>query len=345
MAQLTLLDMTKRTGSDREIGLIEDVVTFAPELGVIPVRPIVGTTFRSTLRTGYPTGAFRAAGAGVTPAKSTYAQKLAECFFFDTPLVVDEALPEAEDKSVGDILTDESIGAIRGAGISIASQFYYGTSADAKGFQGVVTYITGNTGFEVNAGTTSGGANTTSVYLVWLDLKGIHFIAGNTAAPRAAIGTVETPSGAPAMVAPPFQMPPWFRQQVTDPADSTKRFFAFVSNIRGWIGMAFGSNNSAFRVRNVGTGTATTTKPFTDTLGAQLLSLVPLHIRNSGNLRWFMNRTAAYGLQSARSFTSVTNLTPGMGSMQGGVFADLPKECQGIPIVITDSITNTETGI
>lgn len=353
MSQLTLLDMTKRTGSDREIGLIEDVVTFAPELGIVPVRPIMGTTFKATLRTAYPNGAFRPIGRGVAPSKSTYVQQLRECFFYDLPLVVDEALPESEDRSVGDVLTDESIGAMRGAGIGISTQFYYGspgstaTGSDANGFQGIVPFITGNTGFEVNAGTTAGAANTSSAYLVYLDLHGVHFIAGNTAGARPSIGSVDEPAGAPEVVAPPFQMPPWFRQIVADPVTSANKSFAFVTNIRGWIGMAFGSNNSAFRVRNINANLGASTLTFTDKLAAQLLALVPLHIRNSGRLRWFLNRNTAFGLQTSRSFTSITNIVPGLaGTLKtGDAYAGLPTESQGIPIIITDSIVNTETGI
>jgi hypothetical protein len=53
-----------------------------------------------------------------------------------------------------------------------------------------------------------------------------------------------------------------------------------------------------------------------------------------------MNRTAAYQLQSARSSTTIYS---GVKSKSGAeVFAPLPDESNGIPIIITDSIGNTE---
>lgn len=350
MAYLTLLDMAKRTGDNREIGLIEDVVTYAPELAVLPVRPIQGVNFKTGLRTGYPTGSFRKAGAGTPPVKSTYQQKFTECFYYDAQMTVDEALPEAEDRSVGDILTDEADAAVAGAGIYIGAQFYYGTNQDANGFQGIQSYITGNANFEVNAGVTAGAANTTSAYLVYMGIKGVHLAAGRTAGASDGIGDPNLPAGEPAVIAPPFTMMPWNRQQVADPNNPGRFFFAYVSNIRGWIGLAYGSSNSVFRVRNVMTAPTIASKAnvFTDTLAAQLLALVPLHIRASGQLRWFLNPTAALGLQLSRSYTSITNATPGMKAAAATgdqIAGPIPEECMGIEIILTNSITNTETGI
>lgn len=331
MAQLTLLDIAKRNGSDREIGLIEDVTTFAPEVAVLPARPINGVTFKSTLRTNYGTAAFRATGSGATLIKSTYQQKIAECFFLDAPMQVDESIPDAEDKSVGDVLADEVQGTLSSAGITIGAQLYYGTAADAGGFQGLVTFVGTSATYNANA---SGTASvTTSAWLVYLDIKGVHFVVGRTAAGRSS-GDPAQPSGEPAVIAPPFRMPEWTKQQVAV-GTAGKVAMAFVSNISGWIGLAYGSNNSAFRVRNISLASAASY--MTDAQGALLLSKVPLNIRNSGRLRWFMNRDAAYSLQTSRAPTTTVGV---VGA--SGIYPMMPQECQGIPITVTDSITSTE---
>lgn len=339
MATLTLLDIAKRTGSDREIGLIEDVATFAPEMGTLPVRPINGVAFKTTLRTNYATAAFRAVGDGVVPSVSTYEQKLAECFYIDCQLQIPEELPDSEDRSVGDVLTDEAIGGIRGVGLTLGTQLYYGTSADTKGFQGLKAFTgTGTTGANALTVTASGtGSVVSSVYLVYLDLKGVHFVAGRTATASAG-GSPSLPSGAPNVYAPPFRMPEWTRQQVVI-GTAGKVAFANVTNFAGWLGLAYGSNYSCFRARNVSAASAASY--FTDALAAKLLSQVPLHVRNSGSLKWFMNRTAAYTLQISRSV-----VTPSFQS--GGptgqlLAAPIPTECMGIPIQITDSILQTDT--
>lgn len=330
MAQLTLLDIAKRNGSDAEIGLIEDVVTFAPEVGVLAVRPINGVSYKATLRTAYPASAFRAVGAGVTPGKSSYVQKLSECFFIDGQLQVDEALPDSEDRSVGDVLADEASGQMASICTTLGSQFYYGTAADANGFIGLRSFVGSSSTLSVSASGT--GSDTTTAYLVYTDLQGVHFVAGRTAAPRT--GSPEE-TGDPLIIAPPFRLGAWAKQQVAVGTAGAVQM-AHVNNIAGWLGLAYGSRYSAFSVRNIDLGNSTTY--LTDTLGNKLLSMVPLRIRNSGRLRWFMNRDAAYSLQASRLPTTIVGQVG-----RGGIFPDLPKEMGGIPITITDSITSTET--
>ena len=333
MSQLNLLDIAKRNGSDREVGLIEDVVTFSPEFGTLPVRPINGVSFKSTLRTGYASASFRAVGDGVTPGKSTFIQKLAECFYLDAQLQVDEALPDSEDRSAGDVLTDEATSAMRGLAIQGGTQLYYGTAADSNGFQGLRTFVGSGASLSVSAG--SSGNTTTTAYLVYIDIKGVHFVAGRTAAARQGIGDPNEPSDEPVIINSPFKMPEWKKQQVVI-GTAGKVQTAFVSNIAGWLGLAYGSRYSAFSVRNIGLGTSSTY--LTDTMGQKLLSLVPLHIRNSGSIRWLMNRDAAYSLQASRLPTTIVGA---VGA--GGVFPDRPKSLGEVPIILTDLITTTET--
>lgn len=330
MAQLTLLDIAKRNGSDAEIGLIEDVITFAPEVGVLPVRPISGVSYKATLRTAYPTSAFRAVGAGVAPGKSGYLQKLSECFFIDGQLQVDEALPDSEDRSVGDVLADEASGQMAGVCVTLGAQFYYGTAADANGFVGIRSFVGSSADLSLSASGT--GADTTTAYLVYIDTQGVHFVAGRTAAPRT--GSAEE-VGDPLIISPPFRLGSWAKQQVAVGTAGAVQM-AHVNNISGWLGLSYGSRYSAFSVRNIDLGNSTTF--LTDTLGNKLLSLVPLRIRNSGRLRWFMNRNAAYSLQASRLPSTIVGM---VGA--GGIFPDLPKELGGIPITVTDSITTTET--
>lgn len=340
MAQLTLLDIAKRNGSDPEIGLIEDVVTYAPELGVFPVRPLQGVSYKSTLRTAYPAAAFRAVGNGVVPGKSSYVQKLSECFYLDGQLQVDEALPDSEDRSVGDVLADEASGQMAGIGITAASQIYYGTSSDANGFVGLTTFVGSSSSLTVAGGGTSGGTGTlTSAWLVYMDRQGLHLVAGRTAGATAGGEVAQAAGEEPVVIAPPFQMGGWRKQQVVI-GTAGKVAMAWVNNFAGWLGLAYGSDYSAFRIRNLNVSAGNTTMYLTDTKAAQLLSKVPIRIRNSGRLRWFMNRDAAFSLQASRFPTTVVGA---VGA--GGVFPDLPKELGGIPVTVTDSIVSTENFI
>lgn len=127
-------------------------------------------------------------------------------------------------------------------------------------------------------------------------------------------------------------LPPWMKQKVA------AGNMAYVSNLSSYIGLNVGHSNAVWRVRGIDYSAAMTNK-LTDAKGAQLLSLVPGRIAAKGTLRWFMNRNAAYSLQLSRS---------AVGQVDGGVtglpaFAPMPTELQGVPIVITDSLLNTET--
>jgi hypothetical protein len=265
MSNLTLLDLAARTGSDAVVGLIEDVTTSAPEFRTVLARSVAGTSYKLTRRTGLPTAGFRDVNPGsVTSGKSVYVQDLKNLFFLDTPLEVDEAIVKGDDRAIGDVLADEALGALEASFNLLGSQFYYGTSSDAKGFQGLQAQLSADGVFA--GGTTS----TTSAYLVDVDMKGVHFVVGLDGE---------------------IAMPEWMKQKVA------AGNMAFVSNISAYIGLNVGHSNAVWRVRGINTGS----NKLTDAKGAELVSKVPTRITSKGTLRWFMNRDAAYALQLSRS--------------------------------------------
>lgn len=316
-ALVSLLDITKRSGSDPAIGLLEETTTYAPELMVLMGRPISGTVYRATQRT-LPTVAFRAANDGSDTIKSGYAQKLSECFIIDGQIQVDKAVADAEarsgiNQSVGDILFDESQGVLQAATITVGNQFYEGTTADAKGFAGLRSLCTALNVTATGAPVISAGGTTSSVqtsaYLVWNNIKGCHFVWGNNAG---------------------FQLGDYRTQQVL--GNNSKPMTAYVNNLQAWIGLAVNHSKSIGRIANCENAT---NKLLTDEQGARLLSYIPIQIQQAGGLRWFMNQQAAFQLQKSRSAATVNDSRP----LQ---FAALPTEMQGIPITVTNSITNTE---
>jgi len=307
MPQITLHDLAKRTGSDAVIGLIEENLTFAPEFRTLPTRTVPGTMYKATLRTAFPATGFRGVNQGVGLSSSTYAQKTVECFFMDAQMQVDEAIVKADTREIGDVLTDEASGVVESTMIAIGSQIYYGTNADSKGFSGFVANV--DSSMVVDAG--GSGSTTTSAWFVFEDLKGVHVPVGNN-------GALDMANE-------------WVRQQVVDPNDATKRLFAWVNNLSGYIGLNIGSKYSLGRIKNIDA-----THPLTDTLGAQLLSKFPVGRQPT---RCFINRDAAYYLQKSRS--SIGNQVADKRGQ--GAFSPMPEEIQGIPIQRTDSITSTET--
>lgn len=325
---LNLLDLITNQDNDPLTGLIEDVPTYAPEFSQIPVTIKPGVTYKILKRTALPPSGFRQFNQGIGTSKSSYKQEVKEMFPLDVLITVDEQIVQSDDESAGDILTHEAQGALQSAIITLGAQTWYGTSNDVNGFDGIRAQVTNNIGA---GGTTS----TTSAYALWLHPWGVNY-----------------PVGLKGQVA----MKPWTTQYI--PATNTVTigtatgqtalYNAYCSNIACRIGLAVGSNYSAFAVTGLQYGNGTTTfYPLTDKLASQLLSLIPLNRRQG--LCWFMNRQAHWFLWQSRSTVNTNtngSLSYGLQPADGSgrpQFAPPPETLCGYPIVLTDSIQNTES--
>jgi len=307
---ITLLDLAIRNGDAVAI-VVEDVTTVAPEINVVPAVPRQGTSYDVLRRVGLPAGGFRQVGSGVTMSKSTWSRETKPMYLFDAQMLIGEDIVKAQTASsratVGDVLADEASATIRGSIINLGQQFYYGVSADANGFAGLSTQFTE----ELDAG---GSTSTTSAYLAWLDPseinpQGVHFSLGLDGA---------------------MNFSEWLKQQVDMGAG--KKAMAWVNGFLFYIGLGVASTQSVWRVRGISAA-----HPLTDDLGNQMLSKVPIARRN--NLRWFMNKTAAFTLQKARA--TVTIAQPGIPAT--GLYPELPSMLAGWPITLTDSLLDTES--
>jgi len=310
---LTLLDMTKRnpgSSSDGAVGLIEEITTVAPELESLMGRPINGVTYKIKKRIAMPASpVFRNANEGSDIVSSVYEQGIGQCFFLDAQMRSDEMVISSgmsEGNTQSEVLADEAIGIVRQKFIHVGDQFYRGTTADAKGFVGLQS-LYDTTNCEVSATGSSGAA--TSAWLVWNDIQGVHWIWGNN------LG---------------LTMGEWTRMQVQDA--SSKAYHAYVNNLSGWVGLFFGHTKSIVRIKLI-----TTAKPLTDSLVADAISKLPIFMRRSSGLRIFANSAAMLGLQKSRSTVSTAKTDAPI--LQ---FAAPPTESNGVQIILTDSIGNTE---
>jgi hypothetical protein len=297
---LTLLDIAKRIGSDATVGLVEEVLTVAPELQTLPVVPKSGTSYKITRRIGKPRGAFRSANEGVTPGKSQYEQIDVPMYFFDGQMVVDEAVVKADDRRLGDILAIEGAGQLQDTYVVMGDQIYRGQVADAKGFKGLKEQV--DPTMVVNA--TGSGANAThTAWAVWENAQGLHLPIGNQGA---------------------LSLGQWMKQQVSD--TDGKKYMAWVNNLSFYMGLALGSKYCIGCVKNI-----TSAAPLTDILGNELVSKFPVGRKPT---RWFISRDAVFWLQKSR--TAIGQVADSGG---GTGFAPRPTSLAGIPIVETDSIT------
>jgi hypothetical protein len=298
------------------VGLVEDVVTYAPELKLIMGRPIPGTFYTARVRTSYAAGAFRKANAGVALAASKYEQRRFDCYFFDTQLQIDELTARAAEQqgdSLATLQADEAQSAVRQRAIDLGTQLYAGKEDDTNGgFPGLTNFV--NPLQAVDAGGSAAG-KCERAWLIWMHEQGVHFLFGGNAG---------------------LDIAPWQKQQVADPADSTKRLMGWVSNTSGFIGLSSAHLRAVGCVYNIdNTLTAgAEAKPLTDKLLATAINAFPIGIKPNLIL---MSRGTRSGLQKSRTVTLFGG--PGKGSRpdQPNV-APTPTEYEGIPIEATDSI-------
>jgi hypothetical protein len=309
MAQANLLDIAKLNGSDRVVGLIEETLTYAPEVQVLPARTIRGTSYKIAARTSYPTVGFRAANEGSTPGKSEFENQLIECFILSAAIQADVAVAAAYEDGPEAWKDIESVGVMRQSLIKLGSQVFYGTSVDSKGFPGLQAIHTAfNSGLVVDAGGTTADTGS-SVYGINTDTQGVQLIFGSNTT---------------------FSLGEWRIENV----GTSTVYPAHVANLTAWVGLQVASKYAVGRLKDA---TEDSGKGVTDARLAELLSKYPVGYRPN---IWLMNRRSAFQLQSSRSSTTIYS---GVKSTSGAeVFAPLPTESNGIPIVITDSITNTE---
>lgn len=299
----TMLDIAKINGSDAVVGLIEENLNLAPEVSLFPARTINGTSFKTLHRTALPSTQFRNANEGVETTKSAYANKLVECFFLDGKMEIDVAVAQADEQGVAHAQMIEADGHMQAAIQHLGKQVWYGSSNDAKGFPGAQALV--DSSYVLDAGGTTAGTGS-SVYGVRVGEKHGTMIFGRD--------TV-------------LSLGEWRQQRITR---NSKELDAWVNAIQGWVGFQWVNKDSICRLKDA---TADSGKTVTDAKLAELLSQlkwVPDY--------WFMSRRSRYQLQVSRTPTSNTS-----GESSTRPIAPLPTESNGIPIIVTDSLLNTET--
>jgi hypothetical protein len=311
MARITLLDVAKLNNTDKVVGLIEESVLFTPELDLFPARSVRGTSFYTVKRTGLPTAGFRKANAGVTPSKSTFAKQLVECFILSSAVQVDKAVAQAFEDGPGALEMIEAAGVMKAAMRTVGTQIWYGISADAAGFGGVKAFTPFSGAMTVN----SGGSDAlvqSSVYAVKFGAQDAQLILGNGAT---------------------FDLTPFRDENFLD-ADSLP-VPGRVADLTAWIGLAINNANCVGRLCNVGADTETGDL-CTDAKLQQLLDKFPSGYKPDA---FFMSRRSRSQLQRSRT---VVLLGQGTQRVNQPGIAAVPTEYDGIPIVATDSILNTD---
>lgn len=314
----TLLDAAVLRNDPIVEGLIEENQMLVPEFQLFPVRELGQgvTAYHTLLRTGIPDAHFRSINEGVPRSKSAFEKRLAECFVIDSPVAADSALAQQWPGGVSAYQTLEASGVLEGTMRRIAKQTYYGNSAAAvaaglgekKGFPGLLD------SYDDQYSVSAGGAadhGRTSVWAVKLGFKDCHFTLGG--------GTV-------------LSLAEWRKETMYD--ENNNPFTAWVNNLQGWIGFQVGSVHSVRRVKNISADEAN--KMFTDDMALDLLDTFPAGIVPD---LFLMTRRSRTQLRKSRQLKFNAGALAAANAAQQ---VPTPTDIEGIPIVITEAISNNE---
>jgi hypothetical protein len=312
MAKLNMLDVAKLNSDDRMVGLIEENLSFAPELTYFPFSPIEGTSYKTIKRTGFPTVGFRKLNQGVTPSKSSFAESLHEAYLFSGRVECDRAFGQTIKGGMARYEMIESSGVARASMLEIGSQIWYGTTNDTLGFPGLKAITPKDASISPAVLDATGTTATTasSVYGVKFSTQDVTLIGGNNST---------------------FQLGEFRDETIEDSAGA--KLPGRVADLMAWIGLQVGNINCVGRICNL---TADSGKGLTDSLLSQWLEKFPV-----GYLPdyIFMSRRSRGQLQRSRTVTLQGN---GTNRPAQSNIAPLPTEYDGIPIIVTDSILNTD---
>ena len=265
-----------------------------------------GTVHKYLKQTTASGAAFRALNAGLV---KTYSQ---DTLVTDTLKLFDASFTFDRGRISGqvnhDVLGLELARSLRAAFFGIESQIIYGTGAAAGGFAGFVD----NTQLDAladamvyNAGGTTADTQT-SVFLIRDGDDDAALILGND-------GQMD--------ISDPFDT-----FDYEDPSTDAKKYPAVGVSVTGWAGLQIGSAQSVARIANLHASDATS--QLTDDMLYEALALFPAG-RQPNKIA--MNRQSLKQLRDSRTATNVT-----------GAPAPRPTEVEGIPIIVTDAIVNTE---
>jgi hypothetical protein len=316
-----MLEAAALQKNDVAVGLIEENLRYAPELMVFPSRVITGTNYEAVIASGDPTVGFTAANDGPALTKTTLRKEMVTCGIFRGAVEIDLAVERASQGSgLPSLESIESSRIAQGAMRYIGRQIFYGTSYDSKGFVGLKAFTpkTAAAGTsEIVVDATGSGSAATSIYAVKFGIQDIHLVFG-------ANQTLELSE---------------FRDQQLTNATTGGKYAGRVAELTAYIGMQRININSVGRILNV---TAESGKTASDSLISQLLEKFPVGFAPDA---FFMSRRSHGQLSRSRPVTifSQPGVSPGSNSRTPPIFATSVPDFNGIPIVVTDSILNTDT--
>jgi hypothetical protein len=313
---LTILDIAKRNGSDAVVGIIEEATKAVPEVsglhpetriaipGVADARTIKGTSYKTLVRTGIPTVGFRDANEGATGLKSTWANRLVETFIMNPRWTVDKAIADKSEDGWQMLMADEAFGVTEAAVLQLGRQFYYGRNTTYNGHaKGFLGLL--DVYDATNMVVDAGGttaATGSSVWAVKFGPQAVRWVYG-------ANGIME-----------PSEVE---TRDVNDA--SSNPYTAYFQEMCLYPGLQISSPRYVARLKKL---TADSGKTLTDAKLSALMELFAVGVRPDA---LFMTKRSRRQLRDSRTATNDT-----------GKEAPLPMDYDGVPIIVTESLSDVE---
>jgi hypothetical protein len=283
-----------------------EVLNAAPVVARIPISDTSdgGDTHSYSIYTGAPVVGFRAENAGRDYDHSVDEVVTVTCKILDFSYRVDYAIAQAWRQGPEDLIAREGVRHLGAALFATEQQIIYSTTSpgDSSGFSGFLT----NTDYDALADDMVINA------------------AGSTADIQSSVWAFKTGFNDVRLVTPFSRGITLGETIITEANDANYPVFYTPASLL--IAVQMGGKYSAGRIANLNNGTDS--KPLTDDLISSMLSEFPA---NMGPTFMAMNRTSLKDLQQSRTATTTS-----------GAPAPFPQDSFGVPIVVTDAITQTE---
>jgi len=281
-----------------------EVLNRANLVGVLPIGDTSdgSETHKYNVYTGEPVVGFRALNAGRDYDHSIDTVNTVACKILDFSWRVDYAAANAWRQGAEDLIAREGARHLAAALFALEKQCIYGTVSPGD-----------SAGF-------SGFLNNTNLDALADDM--CISAGGSTVSEQSSVYGFLTGFNDCRLVTPMDQGVTLGETIVTEANDTNHPVYYTPASL--YIGFQMGGKYSVGRLSNV--STTTDSKPLSDDLMSDLLELFPVDPHH-----WLMNRKRRKDLQSGRTATNAT-----------GAEAPRPTEYEGIPITVTEAITNTE---
>jgi len=236
---------------------------------------------------------------------STFENRLVECFILNPRWTADKAVADASEDGAAAYIAEEAAAMLTASWMTLGAQFYYGrgTGGDTLGHPGLIDAYDATNMVVDAAGTTASTGS--SLWAVKWGPRDVQWVLG--AGGKLAVDDVRI-------------------ETIVDPNAATKYLTAYVQEMLAWSGLQVKSKYSIGRIKKL---TADVGKGLTDALIGSLVSKFPVGVVPDA---FFCSRRSLEQLRASRTATSST-----------GKEADIPTDWQGIPLIPTDSILNTES--